>query len=295
MKSIMYHYIREFDNKLPFANFLSIANFKKQLRLFSQKGICEKKTDIMQYSRKYLLTFDDGLKDHLEIAELLKKKNYIGIFFIPSFPYLKKDLLDVHKAHLILGKVGGKTCFLETQNYLKKNRIFNFINKNEKNKFLDIYKTHKDDQYKKEFKRIINYYGNLNFRKRILKFLLKKFDIEINYKKFYLSEKEIKYMKEIGMIIGAHSHSHILLSRLNYFEQIKEIKTSKKFLENLLDESCNYFCYPYGKKGSYNKSTLKILKDLNFKKAFVVKHNSISKKTFLQYPYELPRFDCNQF
>ena len=43
MKSIMYHYIREFDNKLPFANFLSIANFKKQLRLFSQKGICEKK------------------------------------------------------------------------------------------------------------------------------------------------------------------------------------------------------------------------------------------------------------
>ena len=29
-------------------------------------------------------------------------------------------------------------------------------------------------------------------------------------------------MKEIGMIIGAHSHSHTLLSRLNYFEQIKE-------------------------------------------------------------------------
>ncbi len=291
----MYHYIREFDNKLPFANFLSISDFKKQIRLFSQKGICENETDTMQYSRKYLLTFDDGFKDHLEIAELLKKKNYIGIFFIPSFPYLKKDLLDVHKAHLILGKVDGKTCILEMQNYLKKNKIFNFINESEKNKFLDIYKMHNDDQYKKEFKRIINYYGNFNFRKRILKFLLKKFDININYKKFYLSEKEIKHMREIGMIIGAHGHSHKLLSRLNYFEQLKEIKTSKKFLENLLNERCNYFCYPYGKKGSYNKSTLKILKDLNFKKAFIVKHKSISKKTFFQYPYELPRFDCNQF
>ena len=31
MKSIMYHYIREFDNKLPFANFLSISDFKKQI------------------------------------------------------------------------------------------------------------------------------------------------------------------------------------------------------------------------------------------------------------------------
>ena len=89
----MYHYIREFDNKLPFANFLSIANFKKQLRLFSQKGICEKKTDIMQYSRKYLLTFDDGLKDHLEIAELLKKKELYWYFFYSFISIFKKRFI----------------------------------------------------------------------------------------------------------------------------------------------------------------------------------------------------------
>ena len=61
----------------------------------------------MQYSRKYLLTFDDGLKDHLEIAELLKKELY-WYFFYSFISIFKKRLLDVHKAHLILGKVVEK-------------------------------------------------------------------------------------------------------------------------------------------------------------------------------------------
>ena len=35
-------------------------------------------------------------------------------------PYKSKDLLDVHKAHLILGKVGGKKALAELEDFIKK-------------------------------------------------------------------------------------------------------------------------------------------------------------------------------
>ena len=35
------------------------------------------------------------------------------LFFISTLPYERKKILDVHRAHLILGKVGGKIALKE--------------------------------------------------------------------------------------------------------------------------------------------------------------------------------------
>ena len=78
-KVIMYHYIRKFDKALPFQNFLHIESFKKQIEyLKSQKKIMELNSKIADsyHKNRYLLTFDDGFKEHLQIARYLKKKNY---------------------------------------------------------------------------------------------------------------------------------------------------------------------------------------------------------------------------
>ncbi len=291
----MYHYIRNKNKLFPYYNFLEKKNYVNQIKNFSKIGLINSYDELFHFNKKYLLTFDDGFKDHIYAAEILKKYNGIGIFFIPTSPLKNNIILDVHKTHLILGKITGKEALDELYKYLKKNKIQNYYNENEKSKFSSAYKKHIDEMYKKDFKKIMNYYGNLSLKHKILNYLLKKFEINISPKDYYLNKKEIKYLSSLGMIIGSHTESHTLLSRLSYEKQFKEIKNSKIFLEKIINKSIDLFCYPYGGNISYNQNTLKILKKLKFKLAYSVENKNITNKDFYDRPYELPRYDCNLF
>lgn len=295
MKSIMYHYVRDFNPKFPFFNSLSIKSFKKQIEYFNKKGILKNEKQFYDNSAEIVLTFDDGLKDHIYVAEELKKINIVGIFFISTYPMIKHDLLDVHKAHLINGKVGGKKALDGLNEYLKKNGIVNFINNDEKERFKKKYSKNVDTDEKKEFKKIINYYGNIKLKTKILDELLIKFKIKISSEDFYMNSEEIKYLSDLGMVIGSHSVNHNLLSRLSEAEQRNEIKNSKDLIESIIKKKCNFFSFPYGGKDSYNDLTLKLLKKLNYDYSFTVKSNNFYKKDLETMPLELPRFDCIEF
>ncbi len=295
MKSIMYHYIRNKNKLFPYYNILEKKNYINQIKKFSKTGLINSFEELFFDSDKYLPTFDDGFKDHIYAAEILKKYNGIGLFFIPTSPLKNNIILDVHKTHLILGKVKGLVALNELEKYLNKNKIKNYYSQKEKLKYKIAYKRDNDYVHKKEFKKIMNYYGNLKLRHKILDYLLKKFEINIKPKDYYLNKKEIKYLSSLGMIIGSHSESHTLLSRLSYEKQFKEIKNSKTFLEKIINKNIDTFCYPYGGKISYNNNTLKILKKLKFKLAYSVDYRNITIKDLKNKPYELPRFDCNLF
>ena len=295
MKCVTYHYIRNKSKVFPYYNSITKKNFKQQLKSFNKYGLINNYDELFLESDKYLLTFDDGFKDHIYAAELLKKKNAVGIFFIPTLPLINKEILDVHRTHLIAGKVKGQTILNELQNYLTKNRIYNFSNEIDKKKYKIIYENQVDSIYKKEFKKIMNYYGDIKLKHKILDYLLKKFEINIKSKDYYLNKKEIRYLSSLGMVIGSHTESHTLLSRLSYKKQFLEIKNSKVFLENVVKKKVDTFCYPYGSKLSYNKDTITILKKLNFKLAYNTEHRDIDFKDLQKKYLQLPRYDCNQF
>lgn len=291
----MYHYIRNKSKLFPYYNILEKKKYIKQIKKFSRTGFINSFEELFFYSTKYLPTFDDGLKDHIYAAEILKKYNGIGLFFIPTSPLRNNVILDVHKTHLILGRVKSSVALNELEKYLNKNRIKKYYNHKEKLKYKIAYKQQDDNSHKKEFKKIMNYYGNLKLRHEILDFLLKKFEIDIKTKDYYLNKKEIKYLSSLGMIVGSHTESHTLLSRLSYEKQFREIKNSKIFLEKIINKNIDIFCYPHGGKISYNRNTLKILKKLKFKLAYSHDHRNITVKDLKNKPYELPRFDCNLF
>jgi peptidoglycan/xylan/chitin deacetylase (PgdA/CDA1 family) len=295
MKSVMYHYIRSKNKLFPYSNILKKNDYNNQVKKFSKIGLINSYQEIFSDSNKYLLTFDDGFKDHIYAAEILKKHNSVGLFFIPTLPLKNNIILDVHKAHLIVGKVKGFEAVNELEKYLNKNKIDNYYNQKEKLKYQAAYKKYNDEFYKKKFKKIMNYYGNLELKNKILNYLLRKFEINVKSQDYYLNQKEIKYLSSLGMIIGSHSESHILLSRLNYKKQFKEINNSKIFLEKIINKNIDIFCYPYGGKISYNFDTLKILKKLKFKIAYSVESRDITAQDMKSRPYELPRYDCNLF
>ena len=295
MKSIMYHYIRNKDNLFPYYNFLKKKNYVNQIKKFSKLGLINSYEELFIPSNKYLPTFDDGFKDHIFAAEILKKHNAIGIFFIPTLPIKKKVILDVHKIHLILGRIKATEVIDVLEKYLIKNKKKNFYNKKEELKFKNAYVKHVDELNKIKFKKIMNYYGDIKLKNKILDYLLRKFEINITSKDYYLNKKEIKHLASLGMLIGSHTESHTLLSRLSYKDQIKELRNSKIFLENIINKNIDIFCYPFGGKFSYNKTTLKVLKKLKYKLAYSVEYRDISLKDIKQNPYELPRYDCNLF
>lgn len=295
MKAIMYHYIRNKSKLFPNYNILKKKDYIKQIKEFSKKGLINTYEELFTSSDKFLPTFDDGFKDCIFAAEVLKKNKAIGIFFIPTSPLKNNIILDVHKVHLILGKVKSSEALNELEKYLYRNKITQFYNNNEKKKYKLAYKKHLDEDDKKRFKKIMNYYGDLKLKHKTLDYLLKKFEININVKDYYLNKKEIKYLKSLGMIIGSHGESHTLLSRLSYKKQFKELYNSKIFLEKIINENIDTFCYPYGGKISYNNNTLKILKKLKYKLAYSVEYRDITSKDIQQKPYELPRYDCNLF
>jgi peptidoglycan/xylan/chitin deacetylase (PgdA/CDA1 family) len=295
MKSIMYHYIRNKNKLFPYYDILKKKDYIKQIKKFSKTGLINSYEELFLDNDKYLPTFDDGIKDHIYAAEILRKYNAVGLFFIPTSPLKNNEILDVHKTHLIVGKIKGLEALKELEKYLNKNKIKNYYNQKEKVKYRMAYKENNDELYKNEFKKIMNYYGNLKLKHKILDYLLKKFEIYIKPKDYYLNKKEIRYLSSLGMIIGSHSESHTLLSRLTFKKQFEEIKNSKIFLEKIINKNIDTFCYPYGGKISYNRNTLKILKKLKFKLAYTVEYRDINFKDIKNKPYELPRYDCNLF
>ena len=119
MNILMLHDIREFQEnffperyKLP--SFLSPQQFNNIIN-----NLTNSKSNILSLNDSLLindinisnnltvLTFDDGLKDHLAIARDLASENIKACFFIPSGPILEKSIIDSHKIQFILASISS--------------------------------------------------------------------------------------------------------------------------------------------------------------------------------------------
>lgn len=149
----------------------------------------------------------------------------------------------------------------------------------------------------KEFKKLFNYYIKYEFREQVLDEIVKEFsnDDEI-FRELYMSESNLVEMCKENMIIGSHSKSHFVFSKLNKKEQEQEIKDSFCFLENLLGGlRIKTFCYPYGGCHTFSPLTESILSKENVKFAFNVESRDIALCDLQSRPQALPRYDCNEF
>ena len=125
MKIIMYHYVREYNPQYPFFRFLDIKNFKNQLDFLENKYGFLKRDEWESYTLgakndktkdKVVLTFDDAMMCNYQyVMPELKSRGIWGLFYIPTKPYKKNEMLDVHKIHLLCGAFDGKLLL----NYLR--------------------------------------------------------------------------------------------------------------------------------------------------------------------------------
>lgn len=303
MKAIMYHYVRKDLIELPFLKRLHIDDFRKQLDYFEKKFGFVKKEDFLNALKTgevpsgVVLTFDDGLKDHHQyvLPELIKR-NLWGIFYINNNSYKRRKLLTPHRVHILLGKCGGKKIFEYLTKIVSKDMI---VEQYQKKFEKETYKGFTDEDASIETKRILNYYISDQYREAVIDKLIDKFYRNENdlVKEFYLNEQEIKDLSNTGMILGAHTENHPVMSKLSRIEQENEILPCFEYLEKLLKEKgqIRTYCHPYGGELSFNQDTVKILERANCIFSFDVSPRDITKDDLKKKRQALPRYDCNLF
>lgn len=249
---------------------IDASDLKKIISFIGRENILDANDFYFRYKEKKLknnhvcFTFDDGIKSQYDIAvPILENENIKSFFFIYSSLLTNKpDLLEIYRYF----RTNYFNSIDEFYNHFYKTidvNLNSFFKSKEKkikdlkNKFphysiSDIkFRIVRDDFLKKK-----EYEKNMQ-----LMFDQKKFIPSKHYKKLFMNKSDILEIYNLGHTIGLHSHSHpTLMEELDKDEQYNEYKKNKKILKREIGCNINSMSHPCG---SYNKTTLKILKRLN--------------------------------
>jgi peptidoglycan/xylan/chitin deacetylase (PgdA/CDA1 family) len=293
----MYHYVRPIEDSQ--LRYLAVGDFIKQLDwLEGNVGnfLTESEWENAKSgepSEGVLLTFDDGLKDHINhVLPILLERKIFAIFFVSTLPLISKNMLAVHLTHKLLS-LGKSEEILEFFRFELPNTVWAKLNFG---LAATAYTKHLDLDVNVTIKKIVNYLFTDFDLSEVLDATAHKFlsntltEISASW---YLSNQDIRFISDAGMKIGSHASTHRLLSLLSQGEIFNELSESRSVLETILGKDVDEFCYPYGGAHSYNKNVKEALIQLKYDVAHDVAPRKISKKD-LENRYELPRFNCNE-
>ena len=246
---------------LMFHNISDVTNFENQIELLKKDWKFINPNEFFNFikekkrinDRYILLTFDDGFKSNLNVANKILKKNKLkAIFFVPlKFILIKKDK-DMRK----FIKENLKINYIEKG---MKNLNLNDLKKLKKMKFLIGAHTFSHINLKKFVdNNNINYeiVGSANKLQKILKMKIENFSFnfgrlnDISEKSLILSKKRFKYI--YTGIRGENLNSKKLIFRDNILPNYK-VYDLYAYLSGYLD-----FIYKYERKkikDNFNKIT----------------------------------------
>jgi peptidoglycan/xylan/chitin deacetylase (PgdA/CDA1 family) len=295
----MYHYVRPKTNLNLY--YITNKNFEKQIDyLENHYGIVSKEQwnnfrDTGRFPKGVLLTFDDGLKDHINnVIPVLTKRNLFAIFYVCTDP-LYDRALSVHLTHYLLSIFPPR----KIMELLQKNNIILGENIHLDSVSRHAYLNHNQDEIAKNVKRIINWaHQDLGQREKLSKifYSLTGLSQKEFVQNWYLNQRDLLILNGLDFEIGSHTCTHRLLSNLKSSDFRNEIVNSKAELSDLVRQDIRSFCYPYGGPNSYNEGVVTELKKAGYSESFSVNPKDIdfhlnSKLNI----FELPRYDCNLF
>ena len=302
MKVLYYHYVRPAPADMPHFRYLHLEDFRAQLDYLGEHHGFVERADFleavregMDFPRGVVLTFDDGLRDHVDyVLPELERRGLWAMFFIPTGMYESGELLAPHRAHHLLGVHGGADMLAALQGRITPDMLVN----EHREEFRErTYGDQDNDSATAEFKRILNYFLGSDARKTVLDSLMVEYcDEAALFEALYIRPVEIRLLVEKGMIVGSHSVSHPVFSTLSAEAQEREIIDSFDFLEEASGGlGLRSFCYPYGHSHTYDADTVRLLGESGCRLAFTAEHRDVMADHMTAAPLELPRHDCNAF
>ncbi|WP_137286120.1 polysaccharide deacetylase family protein [Halorussus salinisoli] len=302
MRVVTYHYVRPSPDRPPHGYYhLALDDFRRQLdHLEAEYDLLDRESflDCVTGNRvppadAAVLTFDDGLVDHYEwVLPELASRDLFGVFFVPTGPLVGEGVLPVHRVHSLAGRHSATEL---------RDALFDVLARYEfaesdAGTADDPYEGRQTDDALTTFKRVLNFVVPYDRLGDVLGDVESRFETGPSADEYYLSPEQVRELHDAGMVVGAHSVNHPVLSRLSSAQQREEITDSFESLAEWVgDLPAKLFAYPYGTDQTFSAETKRLLEAADCDAAFTMISARATPGRFRNSRLALPRMDCNEF
>jgi peptidoglycan/xylan/chitin deacetylase (PgdA/CDA1 family) len=277
---VMYHYVR--DGARVHAR--TVAELERQLDHVVSRYECVGVADVVDGTwpeNGCLLTFDDGLVEHLEtVAPALERRGLRGVFCPPGRAVAERVPLDVQKTQFLLGSTRDHRALGD--------RILAAVDDPER-LWAENTPPHRFDPPETVFvKRALQEGLPEPTRREVLDELFRRHvtgDERAFADELYLTLDGCRELVRRGHDVIGHGWEHRRLGLLDASAQRGELERTRAFVADVGGTWA--LCYPYG---SRNETTLALLAELGCALGLTVEPRRASREDPL---LELPRIDTN--
>lgn len=292
---VNYHYIRDsFEAKYPSIFGIKPRAFENQLTALSKLGNFISAEDLAKAiigkqqleGVNFLITFDDGLKEQMNLAlPILNRMGIPAIFFANSASFTEKRVESVHKIHLVRSVISPKELLTMA------NKHFPEMTANELSEIrargIEHYKYDTEDTA--ELKYLLNFVlSKLQLQEFINQIFPTVFDEETVNEELYMSVDDIARLASAGQL-GSHGHTHVPMGLQDQASKRKEIIGSAEIFKSLIGKNPVGFSFPYGSLNSV-EGCKDLLQEADYKFALTMER---AINPDLNQPFGLSRFDNN--
>lgn len=281
---VMYHYVHDVAplprtgmlNTPPAITGLTTSEFRRQLdQLSTQLEPIDWPTLFAWTCGRgsipdhcFLLTFDDGLRDHVEnVLPILEERRLRGAFFVPGKVLTSQTLLSAHMLHILLATLDDDTLEGAMQDYFTGDDAGHV----EAMASVDLSAARQMYGYESASRARLKYGLTMclpiEVRNRMLEHVFRQF---IGSPKrwgehWYLGWDDLANMQTLGHTIGGHGFRHEPYNRLSPNEIRSDISRTANVLRDGLGADIRPFSYPYGR---FDDRVCVACRDVGFAHAF---------------------------
>jgi len=251
------NHFRRYD----YRNCVTTRNFDRQIKILKNLYQVVSIEDIASIfasghldGRYAFISFDDGFTNNFNHAlPVLRENNVPAVFYINTGYIGKNRLLwtEFITAALIFTSVKSLRLKLEKEHHFDLSRAEGKLKASvEIRNFLK----------KKSFSEAEDFMALIQ-----LLTATENLSPEIDAERYrFMNWDEVKAMNDQGMIIGSHTHEHMLLNMIPDEQTEFELSISKKLIEEHTGKVCRHFSYPNGGPGNFTQNHFRLIEKAGF-------------------------------
>lgn len=296
--AVAYHYVAERAPARPRAIFpVTIECLRAQVELLARSFELVSRDELLAAvdgesalpERACVLTFDDGLRCHAELAlPVLEQLGAPAIFFVPGRPLAEGRMLSVHKVHALRERLDERE-FAERLDELLAHRGIEAPQVSDAEAAA---RYRYDSAEAARVKFLLNAALRPRERGPIVDALFEREfpDERVFAAELYLDGAQVAELEHSHHSVGAHSYEHEALALLAPRDLARDVRRVSGVLADLTGAAPRAFSYPYGTAAAVSAATAQGLQRAGYSAAFTMER---ALNRTLDEPLLLARLDTN--